>query len=119
MLYICYFKTICYLQAAVAGSRMGAALAHTACANHRVMDGYLPLKTQSMRRIILSHPYYTELGIPFTGVYIYFEMNISVSSRVIFHYLPLKTQSMHRIILSHPYYTNLTSHSQGCIFILK
>ena len=31
---------------------MGTALAHPACANHRVMDGYLPLKTQSMRCII-------------------------------------------------------------------
>ena len=46
---------------------MGAALAHTACANHRVMDGYLPLKTQSMRCIILSHPYHAEVQIAFPG----------------------------------------------------
>ena len=53
--------------AVVQSCGMGAALAHTACANHRVMDGYLPLKTQSMRCIILSHPYHAEVGIAFPG----------------------------------------------------
>ena len=56
-------------QGAVAGGIMGAALVDTACANHRVMDGYLPLKTQSMRCIILSHPYSrTQPWIPFSGL---------------------------------------------------